>query len=59
MPFMVKQYAWVLNVRMCDLPHLSFDIFTIHAGVFYARFQVYCETLILSKNVIHGCLNFQ
>lgn len=35
---MVKQYAWVLNMRMHDLSLQSFDFFTICAGVFDAVF---------------------
>lgn len=32
----VKQYAWISNMRMCDLPLKNFDFFTVHAVVFGA-----------------------
>lgn len=32
----VKQYAWVLNTRMRDLPLKILDFCTLRKGVFYA-----------------------
>lgn len=33
----VQQYAWVLNMRMHDLPHLSFDSFTTFTVMYHFK----------------------
>lgn len=40
---MVKQYAWVINTRMCDSLLQSFEFFTIRMGVFYTVLSLLCN----------------